>query len=77
MQPENISAHSYTKVFLLTAYNFIHKFDIICVSETFLNSETAANDSNLGIPGYNMYGLIIFSIAKEVVYAFSIKQGFL
>ena len=51
----SISAQSYTKVSLLTAYNLIHNFDIICVSETFLNSETAPNDSNLEIPGYNMY----------------------
>ena len=51
----SISAQSYTKVSLLTAYNLIHNFDIICVSETFLNSETAPNDPNLEIPGYNMY----------------------
>ena len=55
VQPENISAQSYTKVSLLTAYNFIHNFDIICVSETFSNSETTANDPNLEIPGYKMY----------------------
>ena len=40
----NISAQSYTKVSLLTAYNLIDNFDVICVSETFLNSETAPND---------------------------------
>ena len=51
----SISAKSYTKVSLLTVYNFIHNFDIICISETFLNSETAPNDSNLEIPNYNMY----------------------
>ena len=51
----SISAQSYTKVSLLTAYNLIHNFDIICVSETFLYSETAPNDPNLEIPGYNMY----------------------
>ena len=55
VQPKNISSPSYTKVSLLTAYNFIHNFDVICVSETFLNSETAANDPNLEIAGYNMY----------------------
>ena len=51
----SISAQSYTKVSLLTAYNLIHNFDIICVAETFLNSETAANDPNLEISGYNMH----------------------
>ena len=55
VQPENISAQNHTKVSLFTAYNFLHNFDIICISETFLNSETAANDPNLEILGYNMY----------------------
>ena len=45
----SISAQSYTKVSFLTAYNLIHNFLIICVSETFLNFETAANDPNLAI----------------------------
>ena len=55
VQPETISAQSYTKVSLLTTYNFLHDFVIIWVSETFLNSEIAANDPNLEIPGYNIY----------------------
>ena len=55
MEPGNISAQSFTKVSLLTAYNFIHKIDITYVSETFLYSKTAADDPNLEIPGYNMY----------------------
>ena len=50
-----ISAQSYTKVSLLTAYNRFHNFDIICISETFLNSETAANDPKLEITDYNMH----------------------
>ena len=51
----SISVQSYTKVSLLTAYNLIHNFDIICVWETLLNSETATNDANLEIPGYTMH----------------------
>ena len=31
----------------------MHKFDIICISESYLNSDTSSND-NLNIPGYNM-----------------------
>ena len=30
----NISAYNYTKLFLVKAYIAIHKFDIICLSET-------------------------------------------
>ena len=65
VQPENISAQSHTKVSLITAYNFIHNFDIICVSDTFLNSETAANDPNLEIPGYDMHRADHLSICKR------------
>ena len=48
----NISAHKYTKISLLTAYVLIvHNFDIICLSETYLNSETSTDDQNLEILG--------------------------
>ena len=48
----SISAHTYTKIFLLTAYVLVHNFDIICLSETYLKSETSTDDQNLVIPGY-------------------------
>ena len=32
----------------------MHKFDIICISESYLNSDTSSNDNNLNIRGYNM-----------------------
>ena len=50
----SITSHNFIKVSLLTAYNSIHKFDIICLSETYLNSETLSNNENLNIPGYNL-----------------------
>ena len=50
----SITSHNFIKVSLLTAYYSIHKFDIICLSETYLNSETLSNDENLNIPGYNL-----------------------
>ena len=49
-----VSPHNFIKVSLLTAYNSIYKFDIICSSETYLNSETFSNNENLNIPGYNL-----------------------
>ena len=48
----SISAHNYTKISLLTAYVLVHNFDIICLSETNLNSETSTDDQNLAMPGY-------------------------
>ena len=50
----SISAHNYSKVFLLKAYIAIHKFDIICISETYLDSSTPSDDSNLEISGYTL-----------------------
>ena len=35
------------------ACNYIHKFDIICLAESYLNSEILSSDSSLQIPGYN------------------------
>ena len=32
----------------------MHKFDIICISESYLHSDTSSNDSNLNIPVYNL-----------------------
>ena len=65
VQPENISTQRYTKVSLLAAYNFIHNFDIICFSETFLNSETAVIDPDLEITDYNMHGTEHLSNCKR------------
>ena len=50
----SVSAYNFSKVSLLRAYIFIHKFDVICISETFLNSDTAFDDDNLKIEGYNI-----------------------
>ena len=44
----------FTKVSLLSAYISVHKFDIICLSETYLNSEIPSDDENLEIAGYNL-----------------------
>ena len=49
----SITSRNFIKVSLLTVYNSIHKFDIICLSETYLNSETLSSDENMNIPDYN------------------------
>ena len=41
----------YEKVSLLSAFISVHKLDIICLSETYLNSKTSPGDDNLEIPG--------------------------
>ena len=50
----SLIAHSFAKVSLLTAYLSVNKFDIVCLSETFLNSKILTDDENLQVPGYNI-----------------------
>ena len=50
----SILAHDYSKLFLLKAYISVHKFDIICLSETYLDSTVPLDDVNLVISRYNL-----------------------
>ena len=50
----SIAAHNYAKVFLLKAYIAVYKFDIICISETYLDSSITSDDDNLEILGYKL-----------------------
>ena len=46
----NRRAHNFAKLHLLRAYLSVHKFDIICLLETYLDS--CAGDESLEISGY-------------------------
>ena len=48
----SITSHSLLKVSLLLAYNAVHNFHIICISESYLNSRIFSNDDKLSIPVY-------------------------
>ena len=50
----SIISHNFIKVSLLTTYTSNHKFDIIFLSEKYLNSEILSNDKSLNGPGYNL-----------------------
>ena len=50
----SIFVHNFAKIFLLKAYEAIHKFDTICSSETYLDSSIPINNDNLDIDGYNL-----------------------
>ena len=50
----SLSAHDYAKIFLLKAYIAIHRFDIICISETYLDSSTSPDNNNLETSIYNL-----------------------
>ena len=49
-----LPACNYNKLFLLRAYIAVHKFDIICLSETYLDPIVASDNENLEITGYNL-----------------------
>ena len=69
----SISAHMFTKVSLLSAYSSVHKFDIICFFETYLNSETPSDDENLEITGIILSEKITHLTANVVKSMFTIK----
>ena len=50
----SICAYDYSKLFLLNSYNLLHKFDSICLSETYLDSNTPLDDDNLEISCYTL-----------------------
>ena len=50
----SILTHVYSKLFLLKAFISVHKFDINCLSETYLDSTVPVDDDNLVVSGYNL-----------------------
>ena len=50
---KSVASHNFSKNRSLIAYNCLHKFNMICLSESHLNIEILSSDSNLQIPVYN------------------------
>ena len=50
----NLTSHNCEKVNLLEAYNAVNKFDIVCLSESFLDSSVLTENNNLKINVYKM-----------------------
>ena len=48
--------------------------DIICLSETYLDSSIQSDNDNLEIPGYNLVRLIIHRITNVVAFAYTAKH---
>ena len=49
-----LAAHDFVKMPLLEAFIKTHNFDIICLSETFLDSSIDINDTRININGYSL-----------------------
>ena len=50
----SLTAHSYLKVSQLQAFNLVQKWDIICISETYLDSSVSKDHNAWYIEGYSM-----------------------
>lgn len=50
----SITTDNFARVVFFKAYNTIHTIDIICLLETYFDSNILFDDSNLEIPGYNL-----------------------
>ena len=50
----SISAHNFIKFSLLCAYISINRIDIMCFSETYLDSSNPSDDDNLELPEYDL-----------------------
>ena len=61
----SITAHNYLKISLLRGYISLHNFDLVCISETYLDSTTALDDENLAITGYNLLRIDHVSNSKR------------
>ena len=51
---DSLTGHNMVKLPSIAAYNTIHKYDFICVSETYLDSPVHTQDRDILINGYNL-----------------------
>ena len=68
----SMTAHNFEKINLLAAYNTINKFDVICLSESYLDSSIAFDNDNLNIKGSTTLIMI-----KEAVYVHTLGNRYL
>ena len=43
------------KIISIRPYITIHKFDVVCLSETYLKASISNDDDSLEVPGYNLF----------------------
>ena len=51
----SIAAQNVVKLSQLEAYNTLHSYDLICLSETWLDSTTSIDSNDLSLRGYNLH----------------------
>ena len=62
----SLATHNYLKVSLLQAYVAIGKFDVVCLSETYLDSSNLSDDDSFYLRGYYLVRADDPSNAKKV-----------
>ena len=72
-----LAAHNFSKVSLLQAISVSKTYDIICLSETFLDSSIDSSDERITIEGYNLLRADHPSNKKGEESAFIIRNIFL
>ena len=50
----SLTAHKFTKKSSIEAYNSIHNYDFICISETFFDSSISSDDEDIAIKDYSI-----------------------
>ena len=50
----SITPHNFAKIDLHQAYNTIHQYDMICLSESYLHASVSSENDNLNINGYKL-----------------------
>lgn len=77
----SIIAHNFIKVSLLKAHPSTQKMDLVCPSDTFLDSSVPDDNDNLQIPGYssvrNDQPLSTKRDGVQIYYKVSYKQNWL
>ena len=71
-----ITAHDSIKVSLLQAYITQHNYDIICLSETFLDSSIQSDDEKIKIDGHTLIRADHPSDSKKMEFVYIIKNIF-
>ena len=72
-----LTAHDSIKTSLLQAYITQHNHDIICLTETFLNSSIPSDDNRIAIDAYNLIDQTTQVIRKKAEFVSTIKNIFL
>ena len=61
----SISSHNFSKVSLFNTYTSLHSFEIICLSETYLDSSILSHEPNLEVQEYDLIRADHSSIVKR------------